>query len=282
MAEVAHVLPQTLAAGAFHRKTRTVLAAIPVDQVRPNEAQPRRHFDETALAELAASIEQRGILQPVIVKRSGDGFLIMAGERRYRAAKLAGLRVIPAIVRDDDPLEIAIIENLQREDLSPLEEAEGLGGLIDKYGYTHEVLADLVGKSRPHISNTLALRRLPDRIKREYLAEPDVSREILISVARAETPERQDLLWRLAKLRRISVQRFRSEQAGRPGAPDEIKELARLLRRLGRKLRALDTAELPAPQAARLQKLLGVAQRRIQRTVVGITTSPDADTEPTA
>jgi ParB family chromosome partitioning protein len=203
----------------------------------------------------------------------------MAGERRSRAAKIAGLRVIPAIVRDDDPLEIAIIENLQREDLSALEEAEGLGALIDKYGYTHEVLADLVGKSRPHISNTLALRRLPDRIKREYLAEPDVSREILISVARAETPERQDLLWRLARLRRISVQRFRSEQAGRPGAPDEIKELARLLRRLGRKLRALDTAELPAAQASRLQKLLGVAQRRIQRTAIGIRMSSADETD---
>ena len=104
----------------------------------------------------------------MIVKRSGDGFLIMAGERRYRAAKMAGLRVIPAIVRDDDPLEIAIIENLQREDLSPLEEAEGLGALADKYGYTHEVLADLVGKSRPHISNTLALRRLRRRRTRGW------------------------------------------------------------------------------------------------------------------
>lgn len=270
MAEVARALPQTLAAGAFHRKTRTVLAAIPVDAVRPNQAQPRRHFDETALAELAASIAQRGILQPVIVKRQGDGFLIMAGERRYRAAKLAGMNVIPAIVRDDDPLEIAIIENLQREDLSPLEEAEGLGALIDKYGYTHEALADLVGKSRPHISNTLALRRLPDRIKHEYLDRPDVSREILISVARAESPERQDLLWRLAKLRRISVQRFRSEQAGRPGAPDEIAELTRLLRRLNRKLRALDRGSLPAEQSERVHRLLTRSQRRIDRTLAGL------------
>jgi ParB family transcriptional regulator, chromosome partitioning protein len=277
MAEVARALPQTLAAGAFHRKTRTVLAAISIDAVRPNEAQPRRHFDETALSELAASIRQRGILQPVIVKRHGDGFLIMAGERRYRAAKLAGMNVIPAIVRDDDPLEIAIIENLQREDLSPLEEAEGLGALIDKYGYTHEALADLVGKSRPHISNTLAMRRLPERIKREYLDRPDVSREILISVARAESPERQDLLWRLAKLRRLSVQRFRSEQAGRPGAPDEIAELARLVRRLGRKLRALDKGALPALQTARVQRILSRAQRRIERSLAALAVTSEQE-----
>jgi ParB family chromosome partitioning protein len=273
MAEVAHAVAQTLAAGTIHRRTRTVLAAVPIDAVRANPAQPRRHFDATALEELAASIERRGVLQPVIVKRQGDGYLIMAGERRYRAAKLAGLRVIPAVVRDDDPLEIAIIENLQREDLSPLEEAEGLGALIERHGYTHEALAELIGKSRPHVSNTLALLRLPDAIKSEVLGRPDVSREILISVARAESPARQDLLWRLAKLRCLSVQRLRSEQAGRPGAPDEIAELARLLRRLGRKLRALDMAELPAAQATRLHGLLARAQRRLGRSIAALAAS---------
>jgi ParB family chromosome partitioning protein len=89
-------------------------------------------------------------------------------------------------VRDDDPMEIAIIENLQRENLTPLEEAEGLGALIDQYGYTHEVLAELIGKSRPYVSNTLVLRRLPAAIKQAVHAEPDVSREILISLARAD------------------------------------------------------------------------------------------------
>ena len=164
MAEAAHVLPRTFAAGTIHRKTRTVLTAIPVDGRAPEPgaaAPPLRRRRRSA--ELAASIAQHGILQPVIVKRDGDGYLIMAGERRYRAAQLAGLSVIPALVRDDDPLEIAIIENLQREDLSPLEEAEGLGALIDQYGYTHEALAELIGKSRPYVSNTLALRRLPER-----------------------------------------------------------------------------------------------------------------------
>jgi ParB family chromosome partitioning protein len=251
----------------MHRKTRTVLAAVPLNALHPNPDQPRRHFDADALAELAASVSHHGILQPVIVKRDGDGYLIMAGERRYRAARLAGLSTIPALVRDDDPLEIAIIENLQREDLSPLEEAEGLGSLIDQYGYTHEILAELIGKSRPYVSNSLALRRLPEHIKREYHAQPDVSREILISIARAESPERQAMLWKLAKLRKLSVQRFRCEQAGDPSTYTEIAEIGRLVRRLGRKLRALDAGSLSATERQALARILRRAEARTQSTL---------------
>lgn len=126
-------LTRTVVAGTILRGSRTTLTAVPIDQVHPNPEQPRRHFDEDALAELAASISQHGILQPVIVKRDGDGFMIMAGERRYRAARLAGLTVIPALVRNDDPLEIAIIENLQREDLNAVEETEAVLGLLELY-----------------------------------------------------------------------------------------------------------------------------------------------------
>lgn len=274
MEEVERGVPRTVVAGTIHRKTRTVLTAIPLAAVRPNKAQPRRHFEPAALAELAASIGHHGLLQPVIIKRDGDGFLIMAGERRYRAAQLAGLDVIPALIRDDDPVEVAMIENLQREDLSPLEEAEGLGSLIERYGYTHETLAELIGKSRPYVSNTLALRRLPEHIKGEYHASPDVSREILISVARAESLERQNMLWRLAKLRKLSVQRFRSEQAGEPGAYPEIADIARLIRRLGRKLRALNDAALPAEQRQHLGRMLHRAQARILRTLVALEDAP--------
>ena len=275
MAEAERAVPRTVMAGAMHRGMRTVLAAIPVDDVRVNAAQPRRYFDPEALGELAASIRNRGLLQPIIVKKEEQGFLVMAGERRYRAAKIAGLKLVPALIRDDDPLEVAIIENLQREDLSPLEEAEGLGALIDKYGYTHEALAELIGKSRPYVSNTLALRRLPDHIKREVHQQPDVSREILISLARAETPERQEMLWRMTRLRKLSVQRFRSEQAGDPGAPEDINELARLVRRLGRKLRALDPAGLPAEQRRHLARLLERAQARVSRAMARLAAVPE-------
>lgn len=270
MGDAERALTRTVVAGTIHGRARTVLTSLPLESVRPNPAQPRRHFDPDALAELAASIAQHGILQPVLVKRAGDGYLIMAGERRYRAAQLAGLSHIPALMRDDDPLEIAIIENLQREDLSPLEEAEGLGALIEQYGYTHEALAELIGKSRPYVSNTLALRRLPEEIKSAYHAEPDVSREILISVARAPSPEKQDMLWRMARLRKLSVQRFRSEQAGEPAGRDDIAEVARTLRRLGRRLRALDIAGLAPAERQRLERLLRRAQARILRTLAAL------------
>jgi ParB/RepB/Spo0J family partition protein len=270
MAEAAIVSPHVVVAGTVHAKARTILASIPVASIQANPEQPRRHFDPDKLAELAASIRMRGILHPIIVKREGAGYMVMAGERRFRAAQLAGLTAVPALIRDDDPMEIAIIENVQREDLSPLEEAEGLGALSDQYGYTHEVLAELIGKSRPYVSNTLALRRLPGHIKNEYYASPDVSREILISVARAESPERQDMLWRLAKIRRLSVQRFREEQEGRTPGQDELTELGRLLRRLGRKLRALDATPLPPEQTARAARLLARSQSRIARSLAAL------------
>lgn len=259
-------------AGQLRGRNRTVLAAVPVVAIRPNAEQPRRHFDETALTELAASIKARGLLQPIVVKRDRDGYLLMAGERRWRAAQIAGLESVPALVRDDDPLEIAMIENLQREDLTPLEEAEGLGRLIDQFGYTHETLAELLGKSRPYVSNTLALRRLPDAIKAQYHAAPQVSREILINIARAESPERQATLWRLACLRNPSVRTFRAEADGASPNADGLRDLARLIRRLGRKLRTIEIDVLADEERRHLQHLLSRARARLERTLKALAT----------
>lgn len=257
-------------AGQVRPGSRTVLAAVSLASVRPNPQQPRRHFDPAALDELAASIKARGLLQPIVVKRDGDGYLLMAGERRWRAAQLAGLDTVPALVRDDDPLEVAMVENLQREDLTPLEEAEGLGQLIDQFGYTHEALADLLGKSRPYVSNTLALRRLPAAIKDEYYREPTVSREILIQIARAESPDRQAMLWRLARLRKLSVQKFRAAADGAGTAATDLRELARLVRRLGRKLRALRPAAADANERRHLERLLRLARKRLDRALEAV------------
>ncbi len=249
-----------------------MVSAIPIDRIAPNPAQPRRHFNPDALNELAASIRKHGVLQPIIVCRAatdvvGEGYLIMAGERRFRASKLAGLDVLPALVRDDDPIEVAMIENLQREDLSPLEEAEGLGSLIDQYSYTHETLAELIGKSRPYVSNTLALCRLPQHIKDDYYAEPVVSREILISVSRAENEERQEMLWKLAKMRRLSVQKFRSAQAGEVGSRSDVVELGKLLRRFGRRLKVAVGSELTGDQRADAVRMLERARGQIDRAL---------------
>src|SRR5262249_26268100 len=136
-------------AGSLMRRQRTVLTLVPLSAVEPNPDQPRKHFAEEALAELAASIRTRGLLQPVVVRRTDHGFQLLAGERRFRAAQLAGLDRIPALIREgDDSLEVALIENLQRENLSPLEEAEALALLVERHGYNHREVADLLGKSR--------------------------------------------------------------------------------------------------------------------------------------
>lgn len=153
------------------------LELIPVDKVRPNPYQPRQHFDEDALQELAESIQAIGVLQPVLVRRSGDMFELIAGERRWRAARRAGLRSIPAVVRDStdtDALAEALTENLQRVDLSPLEEASAYQQLIEDFNLTHDEIALKVGKSRPAVSNALRLLQLPPGAQR-LLAEGQLS-----------------------------------------------------------------------------------------------------------
>jgi ParB family transcriptional regulator, chromosome partitioning protein len=144
------------------------LREIPVDRIVPNPFQPRKNFDRGALDELQRSIEQFGILVPIIVRQRGDRFEIVAGERRWRACAALHRPTIPAIVRengDRDSLEIAIVENLQREGLRPLEEAAGFAQLIEEYELTQEQVAQRVGKSRPVITNALRLLTLPDEIK---------------------------------------------------------------------------------------------------------------------
>ncbi len=144
------------------------LQEIPVDRLTPNPYQPRKHFDAGALEELKTSIAEFGVLVPIIVRARGDGYELIAGERRWRACAALGRTTIPAIVRGSDDrqtLEVAIIENLQRENLNPLEEAAGFQNLIDEFGFTQEQLASRLGKSRPAIANTLRLLALPDQIK---------------------------------------------------------------------------------------------------------------------
>ncbi|HEV2600293.1 ParB/RepB/Spo0J family partition protein [Sphingopyxis sp.] len=143
---------------------------VPVGSIRPLPGQPRRHFDENAIAELADSIGLRGLLQPIIVRRSpdGEGFQLVAGERRWRAAQRAGLHQIPALVRDLDDAatyEIALVENIQRQDLNAIEEASAYHRLVEDFGHNQEALAKLVGKSRSHVANLMRLLDLPDSVQ---------------------------------------------------------------------------------------------------------------------
>lgn len=140
-----------------------------LDEIYSGKYQPRQHFDATQLQELADSIKQIGILQPILVKRDSSGrFEIVAGERRWRAAKLAGLKTIPIIIKDiadDQYYEAALIENVQRTDLNPIEEAKGIKELLDKFKYTHETVAQKLGKSRSYVANTIRLLGLPEKIQ---------------------------------------------------------------------------------------------------------------------
>jgi ParB family chromosome partitioning protein len=254
-----------LAAGSITKGRRTLVAGLPLEQIRPNPEQPRRFFDEQSLAELAQSIRERGVLQPVIVKREADGqYLLLAGERRYRASKLAGLDAIPALVRDDHPLEIAMIENLQREDLTPLEEALGIAALIQAQGYTHAEVADMLHKSRPHVSNTLALTRLPKAIQDEYNADPTISRDILISVARQKDENAMLALWQRARLERLSVKSFREEIASPTDVEPQVRQAINAARRLGRKLAVLPERISKSPRA-RLERTLRRLRKKIER-----------------
>ncbi len=142
---------------------------IALEKIVPNPMQPRRQFDEKALESMAESVKSQGVLQPVLVRKKDDKFILIAGERRFRAAKLAGLKAVPAITleRKDESemLQMALVENIQREDLNPMEEAEAYRQLVDEAGLTQNRIATQVGKSRTAIANTLRLLNLPDKIK---------------------------------------------------------------------------------------------------------------------
>lgn len=147
---------------------------IEVALIQPHPEQPRRHFDEGALQELADSIAKRGVIQPIVVRPHGGGFQIVAGERRWRAAQRAQLHRIPAIVRDFDEaetLEIALIENIQREDLNPIEEAEAYRKLIAEFHHSQEALGRLVGKSRSHVANLMRLLDLPAAVQQQVIEQ---------------------------------------------------------------------------------------------------------------
>ena len=144
------------------------LQMMPVSSIEPHLQQPRRHFDEEALEELAASIATRGLIQPIVVRPHGHRYQIVAGERRWRAAQRARLHEVPVIVREFDDaqtLEVALLENIQRRDLNAIEEAEGYKRLLDEYGHTQEELGKLVHKSRSHIANLLRLLDLPESVR---------------------------------------------------------------------------------------------------------------------
>jgi ParB family chromosome partitioning protein len=181
---------------------------IPIDRVSRNPHQPRNHFDEAETAELAASIATHGVLQPIVVAASADGgYELVAGERRLRAARMAGLTHIPAVVRETsggDPLELALVENVQRADLNPIDEASAYRELIDRFGLSHEAVARQIGKSRVAISNALRLLDLAPET-RQAIAEGRISEGHGRALAALSVPELQRAALQVVIDRHLSV-----------------------------------------------------------------------------
>jgi ParB family chromosome partitioning protein len=164
---------------------------IPIDEIEPNPDQPRQALGD--LTELTASIREKGILEPLLVRRVGGRFEIIAGERRYRAAIEAGLEEVPCVIRessDAEMMELALVENLQRKDLTPFEEADGLKVLAGKYGYTHETMAERLGKSRTSITEALSLGAMPEDIRQRCRLADIQSKSVLLQIVRQGTREK--------------------------------------------------------------------------------------------
>ncbi len=211
------------------KRTDEVLR-LPIRLIDPNRNQPRRSFDDAALKELAQSIQAVGVLQPIIVCRSGERYAIVAGERRYRASRLAGLEEIPAIVRDFNEqarLEAALIENLQRDDLNPIEEAMGVKRLMDETGLTQEKTAERLGKSRSALANLLRLLNLPDSVQ-GLIQAGKLSAGHARALVALENPAKQEKLAQLCVAQGWSVRQFEKIcQAAMQAEPKPIQKPAR-------------------------------------------------------
>ena len=174
---------------------------IPIDQIDPNPNQPRQQMGD--LSELTASVREKGILEPLIVRRKGQKYQIISGERRYQAALQAKLTELPCVERDVDDretVEIALVENLQRKDLTPFEEAEALSHLVSQYSYTHEELAKKIGKSRSSITEMLTLANMPDEVKKLCQLADIASKSLLLQIVRQDNPEKMvELIERISR-----------------------------------------------------------------------------------
>lgn len=275
----------------LHQESRPAAPAaggvtrLPVDQVHADRANPRKTFDEAALEELAVSLKQHGVLQPVLVRRdSKGGYRLIAGERRWRAAQRAGLREIPAIIRessDAEAYELALIENIQRADLNPLEEAEAFRRLLDERRLSQDQIADRLGKDRSTIANALRLLTLPNEVK-QLLAEGDLdmghARALLgltraadmVNLARAVVTDKLTVREVEARVKGLKPAAAPSSRRGRTtskASPEARRLVEDLQRRLGTKVRLVEkgpgkgSLEIDYFSFEDLERIIGLIKR---------------------
>jgi ParB family chromosome partitioning protein len=232
------------------------VARLPIEQIHADKANPRRSFDEAQLEELAASLKHQGILQPILVRKDGRGYRIIAGERRWRAAQKAGLTELPVIIReasDAEAYELALVENIQRADLNPLEEAEAYRRLVEERKLTHEQVADRVGKDRSSVANALRLLHLPNEVK-QLVVEGDLDMGHARAILGLSASKDMVLLARDVVTDKLTVRETEARvkaargTAGLPakkkvpakGSPEAKKLVEDLQRKLGTKVRLIE------------------------------------------
>jgi ParB family transcriptional regulator, chromosome partitioning protein len=236
-----------------------------LDRIRPNPHQPRQVIDEEALEELARSIEQHGLLQPVVVKEDGEGFVLVAGQRRVLAQRRLGRPTIFAVVTSGDADELALIENLQREDLDPLDEALALAGLMARHGYTQEQLGRVLGRRQSTISEALSLNALPEAIKAAYrTSDTRVAKAVLVELARIQDPAEQLALWVAVRdggtLRQLRARKAAAKAAREAAGPPAALKVLASGHSFVRQLERLPAAEL-ATDRDRFRELLALRAR---------------------
>lgn len=238
-----------------------------IADMQPDPEQPRKYFDEQALSELKASIEKHGVLQPVLVRQGADGgLLLVSGERRYQASMLAGCQTIPAVFTDGEPGEISIVENLLRENLTAIEEAEAIERLRAVHDYGVSELATSLGKSDTAISAILSLNRLPAEVKDDCRNDPKTARGILVEIAKLKTTERMLALYTKYKESGLTRGEIR-KQTAKPKPVDAPLDIS-FISSWSEKLDTLDYSRLDAEQKSfmliELGKLRGVAYQKIK------------------
>lgn len=226
---------------------RGKLYDLDICSVQPDPKQPRKYFDEQALAELKTSIEKHGVLQPVLVRQHGaDGFLLVSGERRYQAAKLAGCTTIPAVLTDGEPVEISIVENLLRENLTAIEEAEAIYRLKTRHNYPLKTLSAVLGKSVPTLSEILSLNRLPDAVKNDCRNCPRTARGILVEIAKKRDPAKMMALY--AKYKESGLTRGEIRKRQRKARTEDGQHELGFVVDCTKRIKALELARLDPAQ----------------------------------
>ena len=253
----------------FEQYVEGNLYKVPLKFIEPDPEQPRKNFDATKLDELATSISNKGVLQPIIVRKNDrdditSDFLIIAGERRYRAAMIAKIDVMPVIFSSGDPAEIALIENIQRDDLKPIEEAYAYARIMETHGYSQNQLSAVVGKARTTINEILTLNKLPDSLKEECRTS-DTPKNVLLEIAKRKDPKEMIYLYNKVKNENLTVAKIRQLTRPKPVrtlAPMDkrviakIHEVKRLIPKIDRVELSPEDKETLWAELTTLQKLI--------------------------